>query len=111
MDRENKVIKTANHNVVIKTYLTAGERRAIRGVVLSKLKIDFDEDTPNIKDFTPEVVDLSENKTIETVIISIDDKTEDIVTRFLDFKVEEYDEVMKEVSKVAGGTDDSLKKN
>jgi len=110
MERETKVIKTENHQVEIKTYLTAGERREIRNVYLKGLKLNIEGVVPKISEFPPELITEAENKVIETVIVSIDGSKENILQRFLEFKIPEYEQVMAEIDKVSGGAEFEVKK-
>ena len=103
MDRETKEIKSGNHTVIVKTYLTAGERRVLRNVLLANLKFDLQEEKPDIKDFSPELLEQIENKTIEQVIVSFDGSSENILQRMLELKEKEFDDIMIEINKIAQG--------
>ena len=109
-NRETKTVKIKEHEAVIKTYLTAGERRVLRNALLTEMKLDILGDTPNIKEISPEIIEKSENKTIEQVVVSFDSSSENIVERMLAIKSEEFDEIMTEVNKVAQGEAFEVKK-
>jgi hypothetical protein len=100
MDRETKIIKTQNHQVEIKTYITAGEKRQLRDVLLKGMKVNMEGDTPRISEFSPDVITEAENRAIEIVVVSIDGSRENILQRLLDFRAEEFDQVMEEIDKV-----------
>lgn len=111
-DRETKTLEIAGHKVIIKTYLTAGERRSLRSLLLSSLKFDILEEKPDIKDFSPELIEKTEDKTIEIVVVSLDDSTENIFQRMMELKDNEFDAIMTEVNKVTQGEDlEGKKKN
>jgi len=100
MDRETRIIKTQNHQVEIKTYITAGEKRQLRDVLLKGMKVNMEGDTPRISEFYPDVITEAENRAIEIVVVSIDGSKENILQRLLDFKADEFDQVMEEIDKI-----------
>jgi CRISPR/Cas system CMR-associated protein Cmr1 (group 7 of RAMP superfamily) len=110
MERETKKIKTENHVVEIKTYITAGEKRQLRDVLLKGLKMDIAGETPRISDFSPEIITEAENKAIEIMIVSIDGNKENIFQRFMEFRSDEYDQVMEEIDKITREVVYSVKK-
>ena len=109
MERETKKIKIAEHEIVLKTYLTVRENREVRDIILKNVKFGVDEGEPKIDNIPYEVVSQIENKNIETTIISIDGKNENILETVLDFKADEFAELMKEINAITGGL--SEKKN
>lgn len=111
MDRENKKIKAGEHEVVIKTYLTAREMREIKDVLITSVELEAEQvqggDQEEIKKSVAKKVDLGvykrmEDKAIQLVIISVDGKTDKILETVLDFKSDDFDALMKEVGLVAG---------
>jgi len=110
MDRETKKIKTENHEIEIKTYITAGEKRQLRDVLLKGIKMDIIGETPKVSDFSPEVITESENRAIEIMIVSIDGNKDNILQRFMEFKSNEYDQVMREIDEITREATYSVKK-
>jgi len=110
MDRETKIIKTQNHQVEIKTYITAGEKRQLRDVLLKGMKINMEENTPKISELSPDIITEAENRAIEIVVVSIDGAKENILQRLLEFKNDEFDQVMEEVNKITSEVVYNVKK-
>jgi len=103
MERETKKINIAGHEIVLKTYLTVRENREVRDVLLKGIKFGLDEGEAKIDSIPPEVISQIENKNIEMAIVSIDGKTENILETILDFKADEFAELMKEITAITGG--------
>jgi hypothetical protein len=80
-----EVTTPSGHKLVLKTYVTGREMLAIT-------------DQKNL----PESQQLQ--KLASTVIVSLDDTSEDIETRLLDMPVTEFTEVITEINKIANPT-------
>jgi hypothetical protein len=103
MERETIKITTPleKHEVVLKAWLTGGERRALRNAFLSKMDISVGEDKVNTEKVnSAEVIEEAENKTFETVIVSIDGDSKDIVKRLLEMRDTDYNFVTEEIKKI-----------
>ena len=109
MDRETKTIKVAGHEIVLKTYLTVRENREVRDVLLKNIKFGIDEGEAKIDSIPPEVISQIENKNIEMVVVSVDGKNENILETILEFRADEFAELMKEITAITGGINE--KKN
>ena len=118
-ERETKTIITpiSNQEVIIKTWLTGRERRAIRSVYLDTLEVKGEEDiVANSSEesekkvgatyaITGELLNKAQDKQIETIIISIDGITEGLVDIVLDMRDEDMDSIMEEISKIVSSGD------
>ena len=101
MERETKTIKTpSGKEAVLKTYLTAGEKRQLRSVFLKGMQVDFKEGVPEIKDISGAILDEAENKAIELTVISFDGSQENILARLLELPIDEYDFIIEEINKI-----------
>ena len=111
MDRETKVVITplGNNNVVIKTYLTGREKRALTNIYL-KGDMSFNLEGKDIKGFKGEIIEEAENLAWKTVIVSIDGKSENIVEIILDMRVEDYQFVINEVNNIVSDKNFAQKK-
>lgn len=113
MDRETRQIKTpiGGQTVVIKAWLTGLEKRKVQNVFLEAMQIEgvVAGEKPNVK-LTPEIADKAQDIAFETVIISIDDKTDNLAQRVLEMRSQDYDFVVSEINKVTS-LDEQVKKN
>lgn len=100
---ETKIIETPKekHKVEIKEWITGKERRALRDVFLSKMKMkgegkaEMDESI-----ISSDLIKEMEDKAIEIMIVSINGKKDKILDKILDMKEEDYSFVVGEVKKV-----------
>lgn len=108
-NRETKIITTPvdNHKVVLKEWITGGERRAISSVLLEGSSIKA-ADLENI-DISPDAINKVQDVTFATIVVSVNDSIENIVDVILNMKTKDFDYVVQEVNKVNGG-DEELKK-
>jgi len=103
-ERETRTIKTPvdKHEIVLKTWITGREKRALRNVFLSKMRLGAKveaESNPAI------LTDEAENKAIETIVVSVNGVKDKIVDTILDMKGQDYEFVIKEINKVSKETD------
>ncbi len=99
MTDQTKTIKTSNHEVVLKTGMNAREFRALRGLWLNDLTIeDANKENPKVSGMKGSILEKAENKAIELMVVSIDNKNTDILETLLNFAVDEYEEVIKAIN-------------
>lgn len=101
MERETKEIITpiSKQSIKIKTYLTGRERRALTNIYIES-GVEIDSETQNVKGIKPEVIDKAQDLGWKTVIVSIDDTTDNIVDRILDMRSEDFEFVAKAVNEI-----------
>ena len=102
MERETTSFQTpiSNQTIVIKTYLTGREKRALTNVFISG-GIDFNAETQDVKNLDVSKVDKHEDLAWKTIIVSIDGKKDgeiDIVNTILDMRSEDFDCVVAKVN-------------
>jgi len=97
MERETRKIKIGNHSVELKTYATARETQAIQGVYYANAKIDIQGDSYKVTDFNPAIRLQVEKEMIAQLVVSIDGNAEDLVEKTLDWKADEYSELVAEL--------------
>ena len=103
MERETKTLTTPlGKELKVKTYITAGERNKVRGVFLSSMKID-----PNnggkVQEIGGDTLEVAEHAYIDSVVVSYDGSTENILGRLLESSPDEYDFVVGAANKIGGG--------
>jgi len=111
MDRPTKKIKIGEHEVEVKEYITAGEKRRLRDVLLKGAELDFSGGEPKIINFSSNAISEFEDVLIETLVVSVDGSKEKIKERVLEFKAEEFDELMKHLDEISRDVIFTLKKN
>jgi len=103
MERETKTITTPKgKTLVLKTYVNARERNALRSVMIDSMKIDL-QNLEGANELSGSILEKSEAKLIETVVVSYDGSVENILNRLLDESPEEYDFVVEESGKINKG--------
>jgi hypothetical protein len=93
----------SNKELVLKTYLTAGERNRIRRIYMQGAKIQITDGAPALDQINPDLLEEVEKNLIEITVISYDGSQESVYQRLLDSSPEEYDAVISECSKVQSG--------
>lgn len=80
MNRETKSVTTPQgHAIVLHTYITGRDRRALAAIFLNK-DVSFDMETENIKGFDASLIDKAQDLAFNTVVVSFDGhKNGDIV--------------------------------
>lgn len=106
MNRDTKTIITPidKIEVVIKSWITGKEKREIRNVFLSKMKLSGEQNT-TIEQNPAELTEEAENKTIEMIVISINGKTDNLLDDILNMKSKDYDFIVKEINNISRDTD------
>jgi hypothetical protein len=103
MERETKTISLpSGKEVVLKSYLNARERNEYRNVFFSNFKIGLEAKGPEVKEVSGDVMVKAEEKLIESAVVSFDGSSENILSRLLDGKPEDYDTLVIEAGKIAG---------
>lgn len=100
MNRETKIIKVGDHNVVVKTYATAREAQIMQKSAFAGLKIDIVNEQPKITDFNPAVQVEIEKSMIETLVVSVDEKSEGIAETVLDWKADDYTDLVSQLNDI-----------
>lgn len=109
-ERETKTITTpiSADTIVIKTYLTGREKRALTNVFLQE-GLDFNAETKNVKGLNAKLIDQNQDLGWKTVIVSIngkqdgaqeDGKTFSLVEAVLDMRSEDFDFITDQVNEI-----------
>lgn len=115
--RETKSVVTpvGKDTVVLNSWITGREKRAISQVYLDGASFDAsvtDKDG-GLKTtvFKGDLVNKAQDASILAVVVSINDKKEDIVNTLLDMRAEDYEFVINEINKITSPKDEEeLKK-
>lgn len=112
MNRETQTIITpqGNHTVVLKTYLTGREKRALQNALLNTGTLQFNTVTKKIEGITGEIADKEQDTLIAMLIESVDGKTEGILDMVLDMRGIDYEFIVAKINEVKGGPVDTEEK-
>lgn len=95
MERETNTYTTPNQKqLVMKAWLTAGERRKVQEVMIGTETIS---EQPELKG---EALFRAQDKLVEVTVVSYDESSENILARLLDERANEYDFVAELAGKV-----------
>ena len=112
MDRETTKITTPKdgREVIIKTYLTGAEKRAIANASIPS-RVNYSNSSESMNDIdVAAMLNAAEDAIIKTVIVSIDNRADiDFVKTVLDMRSEDTDYVIGEIKKVADGLSEEKK--
>ena len=102
MEREIKKIKTPvdGHELELKAWLTGREKREISNLFLNSATM-IGGKVDDLK-ITSDIVNKAQDLAFETVVISVDGKTENIIDAILDMKGDDFDFVVIEINKISG---------
>ena len=101
MERETYTVTTPSgkHNVTLKTYITGREKRSLTNVFLNG-DLQFSASGADIKGLKGGLVEQAEDLGFNTVIVSIDGQSANIVETVLNMHAQDYEFIVKEVNKV-----------
>ncbi len=107
-NRPTQALQTpSGKEAVLKTYLNARERNAVRASFLEGVKLNAADLTDpealknaSIQVSAAQITDASEKSLLEQVVVSYDGSDEKILDRFLDGTPEDYDFVVAEANKI-----------
>lgn len=97
MNRETKIIKVGDHELVVKTYATAREANEIQQTYFKGSKVEMTGDTPKIQDFNPGIQFEVEKELVNQLVVRMDNSDVDIVDRVLDLPSDEYHELISQL--------------
>lgn len=102
-------LKSGNHVVTLKEYLTGREKRSIKNALWTGKSMKIKDGKGESDPVPMEDIDASTNRTIELMVVAIDGKTENILDRVLDMRDRDYDDVLEKIEELTGPIDDSKK--
>ena len=106
METKEIITPVGKIKVILKSFITGRESREIKGVYLNGIKMKMEGQVSKSDDIDMgKLTELSENKAIETVVISVNESEENKLDAILDMNVKDYDFVKDEVNKIINGDD------
>lgn len=114
MERETRKFKTiGGFEIEVKTFLTGGEARELRDVILAhtEIKAGLDAKDVDIGAIRGTYIKEMEDKQIEIIVISVNGIKENILKNVLDLPSDDYNEVYAEIQKIQTSAQKTEKKN
>jgi len=100
-NRETIEIETpSKHKVVLKAWLTGKEKRALSKPLMNRMKFDAEGRSILEENKFGDMYEEMQDLTINTVVVSVDGNTENVVEKILEMKDEDYDFVIAQIDKV-----------
>jgi len=111
--RETKILKTSNgYKIKVSTYITGRELRHIQEVFFDEIQLKQVGKEQEIgTTMKSKQIAMAEDRSIETVVKSIDDKTDDIVNKILDLPAVDFGEIKEYIDKLSEKKKPSEKQN
>ena len=108
MERETKIIHTPldNHEVVLKSWLTAREKRSISTIYLDNTHIR-DEGKVEV---SGKLLSSLQDEQVNVVVISINSSNENILDTCLEMKSKDYEYIMNEIGQIVNPASEESKK-
>lgn len=100
-NRETQKINTPSGvEVVMYTYATGREARQIEQKYLSAIKVDIQSGNPTFKDFDTSSPYEAEKEAIKLLVISVNNKTENMLDTLLDLPQSDYEFVVSHINEI-----------
>jgi len=100
-------MKTSNgHEVVLKDSITGGEYQDIKDILLQETEL---QGVSGEMKMSGAVITKMTNKAIETVVVSVDGKSDNVLDAVRNLPIEDYEEVVEAVNKATEGLGDKKK--
>lgn len=103
--------KSKQNKVVLHTFLTRRERRAIKNALFGGKEIAVDGKNDMKATISMELTDVAEDVTFQKMIVSLNGSDENILERMLELPDNEADEIKAKIDELTGGADDEKKDN
>lgn len=104
-------LKSGNHVLTLKEYLTGREKRAIKNALWTGKSMKISDGKGESDPVPMDQIDASTDKTIELMVVAIDGKAENILDTVLEFRDRDYDDLLEEIERLTGPIADEKKDN
>lgn len=95
-------LKSGNHVVELKEYLTGREKRAIKNALWHGKKMQIRDGKGESDPVPMDEIDASTDKTIELMVVSIDGSSDKVLERVLDMRERDYDDILEKIEELTG---------
>lgn len=104
-------LKSGNHVVTLKEYLTGREKRAIKNALWTGKSMQIKDGKGESDKVPMEDIDASTDKTIELMVVAIDGKSEKVLDQILDWRDRDYDDLLEKIEELTGPVADEKKED
>ena len=96
------IVKTPINKIKVelKSWITGRQQREIDNVAIASAEISIENNKPNISKIQASVARKIEDKSIEVVVVSVNDSTEKVLDAVLDMHSADYNFILEQVNKV-----------
>lgn len=102
-------LKSKNHVVVLKEYLTGREKRAIKNALWHGKKMQIRDGKGESDPVPMDEIDASTDKTIELMVVSLDGSSEKVLDSVLDMRDADYDDLLEKIEELTGSISEEKK--
>ena len=105
-------LKSGNHVVTLKEYLTGREKRSIKNALWTGKSMKISDGKGESDPVAMDQIDASTDKTIELMVVAIDGKSEgNLLETILDWRESDYDDLLEKIEELTGSVEDSKKES
>ena len=106
METKEIITPIDGHRVVLKTYITGREDREISNIYLRDMEVKVEGSTPKTGRMDMiKMTEAAEKKAVEIIVVSVNEKTENVFDTILDMKSTDTDFVKKAIDGIKDGND------
>lgn len=111
MERETKNITTpvSQQKIVVKTYVTGREKRAISDIYLDA-GITVDMNSKNIQNAKSAAINKAQDLAFTTIVVSVDESTENILETILKMRSKDFEFLVEEINNITADKEFEQKK-
>ena len=104
-------LKSGNHTVTLKEYLTGREKRSIKNALWTGKSMKISDGKGESDPVPMDQIDASTDRTIELMVVAIDGNQENILDTVLEWRDTDYDDLLEKIEELTGAVEDSKKDN
>lgn len=102
MERETTTIEIKDKRFAVKTYATAREVNAIQQTYFKGAKVEMVGEVSKVSDFNPGIQFEVEQEMIRQMVVSVNDKSDNVLDTILDLPSDIYRELIDRIDTIIG---------
>lgn len=104
-------LKSGRHTLELREYLTGREKRAIKNALWQGKTMKIKDGKGESDEIQMDQMDASTDRTIELMVVAIDGNKEKILDQVLDFRSDDYDDLLEKIEELTGPVADEKKED
>lgn len=104
-------LKSGRHVIVLQEYLTGREQRAIKNALWVGKTMQLKDGKGETEALPMDQMDVSTDKTIELMVVSIDGNSKDILNQVLEFRDQDYNDLLDKIEEMTSPVSNEKKAN